>query len=134
MRHTVMARGLRHKGNEMSNFKKGDEAFKIKSWDDRGVFYVERVTIQSWGKKQGTATRQVNGKSLKAQIYIVHEGNWYFPATIDAEAKALELAAVYIQEEMERAEYRLTNPAYHQPSAQEDLEYFSTAQPAVIFR
>lgn len=101
-----------------TNFKKGDKVFMIRSWDDKGVFYIRTLTIESWGKKKGTATE--DGSFIKQAIHIptvnvsYHgRGTFMFPNTVDAEAIALELAQTFLTEQIRFLEtHRIGNSAY----------------------
>tara|TARA_R110000824_G_scaffold84397_1_gene210584 strand:+ start:74 stop:703 length:630 start_codon:yes stop_codon:yes gene_type:complete len=60
--------------SDNSGFKKGDTAYKIEVWSrdettKMVTVSITRLTIQSFGKKEGTAIREQDGKLLKRLIY-----------------------------------------------------------------
>lgn len=90
----------------MIKFNKGDRVWSIGSWDNKGTFSYQLLTIESWGKKNGTATKVVDGMFRKQRIYTESAnrditGIHFFPESIDPVAKALELARRYITEYLE---------------------------------
>lgn len=88
-------------------FNKGDSVVVIGSWNNKGAFYARRLTIESWGKEQGTASRVANGKFIKSRIYtnnankLVNDSGFLFFApefyfadgSINVEAEAIKIAA-----------------------------------------
>ncbi len=124
-----------------ATFKKGDSVWLVGNWDSKGCFYFQRLTIQSWGSKTGTATKIVDGKMLKSRIYTdqvnnKHYGDHYFLDTpaFDVKSKALELAATYIAQELEDNKALIGNPSRYQPSIIAKIEHFSKTTPSVIDR
>jgi hypothetical protein len=53
-------------------FKKGDQVVRIKSWDNKGTFVQDELTIKSWGKVQGTVSYTVSGEMLEERVYVDH--------------------------------------------------------------
>lgn len=103
-------------------FNKGDKVVLISKWNSKGAFYARRLTIESWGKKQGTATYEQDGKFIKSRIYtenanrfVNNEGfrffspEFYFLVEKDAnEEKVIERIALQLASEWckENAESR----------------------------
>lgn len=98
---------------------KGTNVFLLESWDDKGTFSVELYSVLSWGAKRATLLN-MDGTNRKhelrtAQVNATPSGTWVFPVAelADVEAKALELAAQFLEEK--RAHYArcLAGPAEH---------------------
>lgn len=127
----------------MIKFTKGQQVWELGNWNSKGVFFYRLVTVQSWGEHTGTLTRADNGQFLKSRVYTdcvnktdnlrSYGGVHYFPADegFDPVAKALELSALFIQQQLAAELARRGNNAYHQPSVEKCIEFFSTVQPSV---
>jgi hypothetical protein len=78
-------------------FKKGDEVWSIVQWDRLfSKVMVKKLTIQSWGKKVGTASHASNGTMTKHQIYIGQDEHLFLTSGVaDIGAFALEVAKKY---------------------------------------
>jgi hypothetical protein len=78
-------------------FKKGDEVWSIVQWDRMfSKVMVKKLTIQSWGKKVGTASHASNGTMTKHQIYIGQDEHLFLTSEVDdINAFALEVAKKY---------------------------------------
>lgn len=124
----------------MTQFKKGDAVYVIAPWNNFDTFHVQVLEIQSWGKKQGTATRIENNEYIKSQICVDsaniywHGCHYFKVGSINPEQKALELAQEYINQSLIQNKKRIGHNGYHQPSIQEQIEKLNTAKPTVIFR
>lgn len=55
-------------------FKKGDVVWSIFSWDDKTTVMVKKLTIQSFGKVQGTASSLKDGKMTK-HLILANQAN-----------------------------------------------------------
>ena len=74
-------------------FKKGDVVWSVFSWDDKATVMVKKLTIQSFGKVQGTAFSLKDGKMTKNQIYANQAGHLHHVADVkNIEEFALEIA------------------------------------------
>lgn len=125
----------------MVQFKKGDKVVKFSPWNrEDGVWSWEYLTIQSWGKKQGTATRDENGEFVKAQFYVDQINNQpyrehlFLAEGLDIEAKGLELAAACVAWEIEHNVQKQQNPAFYQRGVQESLDKLRNATPQIAPR
>jgi hypothetical protein len=124
----------------MTKFKKGDKVYAIAPWNNFDTFHVQEIEIQSWGKKQGTATRAENGEFIKSQIWVENanqhwRGCFYFKVgTIEPQQKALELAQEYIKQSLIENEGRVGHEGSYQPIILREIEKFKSAKPLVIFR
>jgi len=56
-----------------SRFKKGDEVYRVSFWseeaDGKCIFWAEKVVLQSWGKRQGTAVNHKDGELCRHRFY-----------------------------------------------------------------
>jgi hypothetical protein len=97
-------------------FKKGDQVVRIRSWDDKGTFVQDNLTIKSWGKVQGTVAFMHDGSMAEERVYVqhinVHEyaGTWFHagdPTIDEVGAKLAEekRAKVIAQLEKDVAEF-----------------------------
>ena len=74
-------------------FKKGDVVWSIVNWDSKATVNVTLLTIQSWGKKFGTASQVKDGQMIKKQIYIGQDEHLFLASEVqDINAFALEVA------------------------------------------
>jgi hypothetical protein len=74
-------------------FKKGDVVWSITNWDGKATVKVDLLTIQSWGKKLGTASQVKDGQMIKSQIYIGQDDHLFLASDVqDINAFALEVA------------------------------------------
>jgi hypothetical protein len=127
-------------------FSKGQQVWEIGNWDSKGTFYYRLVTVQSWGKKQGTVTLDHNGKFSESRVYVEcvnrterlcdHGGVHYSAAVagFDPEAAAAELATAWIEQEIAQNESLIGHPSRHQPSILQKLEALRAATPAAHHR
>jgi len=78
-------------------FKKGDVVWSIVQWDEMfSKVMVKKLTIQSWGKKVGTASHASNGTMTKHQIYIGQDEHLFLASEVDdINAFAFEVAKKY---------------------------------------
>ena len=77
-------------------FKKGDVVWRIAGWDSKATVSVKKLTIQSWGKRQGTATSVDNGEFVRSQFYVNQADDLYLASEVeDINAFALEVAKNY---------------------------------------
>lgn len=125
----------------MAQFKKGDKVIVFRPWSrEDGVWSWTPVTIQSWGKKQGTATHEENGEFLKAQFYADQVnsrpyGEYLFLAAgLDIEARGLELAAACVALEIAHNKAKLDNPTYSRKGVLESLERLQNASPRIALK
>jgi hypothetical protein len=80
--------------------KKGTEVWMIRSWDNKGAFYAQRLTITSLGKQQGTATRNVNGENLKVRLYAPYDDLYPVNDVADVGNLGMELAQKWLDEKV----------------------------------
>ncbi len=116
-------------------FTKGQKVWAIGTWDNYGTFAYRLLTIESWGKKQGTATSVVDGKFVQQRVYTDQantslHGSFFFPESADPVAKALNLAQRYITEYLNpHYESRLAQPV--ERVGQQYLDYIRGEQAKV---
>lgn len=93
----------------MTQLKKGCDAWLITDYNHGATIAVRKLRIESFGKKQGTATYIENGMNLQCQLYADQLGKTLFHANdvADIETFALDMArqqkARWIQHYVERA-------------------------------
>ena len=75
-------------------FKKGDVVWQIGNWNSKATAYVKKLTIQSWGKKQGTATDlNKNNDFVKHTFYVDQADTLYLASEVEnINVFALEVA------------------------------------------
>jgi hypothetical protein len=74
-------------------FKKGDVVWSIVNWNSKATVNVTQLTIQSWGKRQGTATSIKNGQPIKHLIYVGQDDHLFLASDVaDVHQFALEIA------------------------------------------
>jgi hypothetical protein len=127
----------------MKTIKKGTEVYMIRGWDGKATVSVTRLTIQSMGQKQATATKLVDGKFTKEQIYARQYHTIYpVDAVTDIEALALELAAAYkaanVRQNLDMVNCHAVMDIHISDSyyahMRKDCEAILSAVPAVIYR
>lgn len=124
----------------MQQFKKGDKVYEVCKWDTRGTFFIRVLEIQSWGKKQATATTFEDGKFIKCSICTNIEPevyhSHYFPITTpNIEEVALDLAAKYMERELRFLNgciERHSHDKHYVAAIQRDIEKLLPA-PKVIY-
>lgn len=74
-------------------FKKGDVVWSITDWNHKATVSVNKLTIKSWGKVQGTASLVENGKMINSQIYVKWADHLFLASDVEnIEEFALEIA------------------------------------------
>lgn len=122
-----------------TKIKKGVEVWSICGYDRKATVSIARLTIQSFGKTQGTATKKQSGKFIKCRLYAPYDSLYPVADVVDVEALALQLAREYKEQNI--AHYRntqhvyadTTTPHYHE-SMRRDCEAVMAATPSFIYR
>lgn len=98
-------------------FKKGQQVYRVKSWDNKGTFSIERCIVDSAGKRQ-IHLQGADGEMRKHREYADQIGNsvhntFLFHASFvqksEVELAALALADAYIVEEIARRQKQMRN-------------------------
>ena len=123
-------------------FTKGQQVWQFLNWNNLDTVAYRLVTVESWGAKTGTVSIvSAGGKMSKARVYTQsvnrtermcdNGGEHFFAAGegFDAAAKAAELAAAYIAQEIDRCEVLKANPAYNQASIETRFAKLQAATP-----
>ncbi|MGJ0509093.1 MAG: hypothetical protein ACR652_18620 [Methylocystis sp.] len=126
-----------------TQFKKGDKVIRFRRWNDNGVWLWERLTIQSWGKKQGTATQDNTDEFVEDRFYVDQVNNapyrdhLYLADGLDIEKVGLELAAAFLVYEIEAAKARIARysaQGYDVKSNEKELAALEAATPRIANR
>ena len=127
--------------------KKGNKVFIIGSWDDKGAFYIQEATVQSWGKKRATMMFEESGEMAKHFFYVnclnKIDANVYTHIisaeefdSIKATEFALDLAKKYIELQIARCKLYIENYKNDEGYVKlrtETLNYFEQATPTVVW-
>jgi len=106
-----------------SKFKKGDVVWSIVNWNGKSTVAVEKLTIQSWGKVQGTASSVKDGKMTKHQIYINQAKHLFLVSDVeDIASFALEIA---VQQKAEHIKHYVDCAHYAYVRDDERDSYFN---------
>lgn len=124
--------------------KKGQQAWLVRDWNRRSTVHVQKITIMSLGKVQGTArVHQADGSDRWYNMHIFPKqiGVELFPIDVDIATLAQEMAvrqrAKYIQHYADQAQH------YHElgdasdryfVSIKKDCEAVMNEAPTVIYR
>jgi hypothetical protein len=109
------------KETTMTKIQKGTQVLEIHPWNrgERGETYtvsVRRLTIESLGKKQGTATVVEGGAFTKRQISPEQIGTSIFAEADMTEATILAAAKKYQDDEIAYYESKIGNDSFCQSS------------------
>ena len=129
----------------MTKIQKGTEVWFFQMWNrSTNKVSATRLTIQSLGKKQGTATRVEDGKFVHDRIYANQYGDLVAVADMpDPTAEGLRRAA--LQREAEIAHHANCVHGYHLSyngedqygycaAMKKDCEVVINSAPAVVIR
>lgn len=85
----------------MTKIAKGTLCYLFSNWNRLGVVTYRRVTVQSWGKKQGTASHTENGRMIESRLYVAHDAERLIPVAdcADPHAEALRRSVLAIAHE-----------------------------------
>ena len=117
---------------------KGVEVWMFGKWNQFGTCYVQKLILNSFGKKQATAFRVKDGKNIKCNIYARCYSDLVAVADMpDPSEEALRRSVVYRQEKIDH--YRdtqhwymdTTTSAYH-PHMKVECRKVMDSVPAVI--
>ncbi len=106
---------------------KGTEVVVIHPWNlGRGeattfTMSTRSLTIESLGKKQGTAVANEGGKFIQTRVYPGEIGVSIFAAAEMNEASILEVAKKYQDEQIAYYESKIGNEHFYQPSILQGL-------------
>lgn len=122
-------------------FKKGDKVVRITTWGLPGTVYAQRLTIQSWGKKTGTATFEKDGAFTKVRIYTAdinkHDGFfapefYYLEEGLDVEAVALEYGRIRLEKAIQHNEAARRKNINLPRAVYEEAELLGSAAPEFV--
>lgn len=125
----------------MAQFEKGQEVWYFQGYDRKATVRATRLTIQSFGKKQGTATYTEQGKMLTQRLYADLKFNDLVPVAdvANIEAECLRRAAIYKAENIkhyvdcQHAYCDSLTPFYHEHMKRE-CEAVIAAVPSFVVR
>jgi hypothetical protein len=128
---------------ELQMFKKGDVVWSITNWDSKATVLVKKLTIESFGKVQGTASSLKDGQMIKHSILAKYCDYLYHVSDVEnIEEFALEIAkkqkAQKIQHYVDCQHHHFSNntenySSYHEHIKQSCQEVMD-AEPKVIFK
>jgi hypothetical protein len=124
-----------------TKIEKGAEVWMLLDWNHRATVSVRRLTVQSFGKEQGTATYSEGNKFLKCRIYPSDVGKSLFHvADVDdidtfALAMAVQNKAKRLTHYVDKAHWycESSSKGYHE-SMKKDCEAVIAEAPAIIYR
>ena len=127
------------KGIEM--FKKGDVVWSIAQYDRNATVSVNKLTIKSFGKVQGTASSIKDGKMINTQIYAKHCDHLFLASDVEnIEEFAIKIAgqlkAKKIQHYVDCAHYAYDrNETYdnYYFKIKKDCQELMESEPKAIF-
>lgn len=98
----------------MTKITKGVQCYEFNDWDHKGSCSVRIVTVESWGKVNGTVSYPTKGGVMsQSRVYVQHHAADFLPVAdcADVNAEALRRAAGYAAFHRARYESILTHRA-----------------------
>jgi hypothetical protein len=123
-----------------TKIKKGTEVWLFGNYDGKATVRALRLTIMSWGAKQGTAVRVENGKNIETRLYVERVADQIVPVadmpdpTEEGIRRAVAQKAKGIAHYVERAHHYcadLSSDNYHEHMKQK-CEELIASDPAFI--
>jgi hypothetical protein len=124
-----------------TKIKKGTEVWLFGNYDGKASVHALRLTIMSWGAKQGTAIRVENGRNIETRLYVERVADQIVPVSVmpdptaEGMRRAVEQKAKGVAHYVERAHHYcsdLASDGYHEHMKQKCEELLASEPNFII--